>query len=337
MYHKQNKIVAVRFLGLLLLCGGLLALRPALASPPDTSAEETATAPKASPSTGQRVGPGDQIAVRALHANEISDRPFRIDEQGFIRLPLVGKLRAGGLTVDQLAETIREKLSALIRDPEVSVDVVESRSHPVSVMGAVKVPGVYEMQGRKRLLDVLSMAGGVEADCGHAIRISRMKAMGEIPLAAGAVSDSGEYFVGEIKFSSLIEAKRPEDNIEIFPRDVITVPRAKLVYVVGEVRRSGGFVLRESESLSVLQALSLAEGTIPTANTSHAKIRRTGAAGATAEIAVDLKKILNGKAEDIGLLPNDVLIVPKSGAKTAAFRTIDTAIAMGTGIVVWRR
>lgn len=285
----------------------------------------------------QRLGPGDQVVVRALHAAEISDRPIRIDESGYIRLPLAGRIRAGGRTVDELAADVKARLEPLIRDPQVSVDVVEIKSQPVSVLGAVKTPGVYQIQGPKRVLEVLSLAGGVDTDAGYSIRVSRRKSMGPIPLPQGSVRDSGDFLIGEISLSGLIEAKNPEQNIVIFPQDVITVPRAKLVYVIGEVRRAGGFILKANDSMTVLQALSLAEGLTPFAKAGGAKVVRGGMLpGPKTELKVDIGKILSGKSPDVALLSDDVLVVPKSGAKSVLMRTVDASISLGTGVVIWR-
>jgi polysaccharide export outer membrane protein len=124
----------------------------------------------------------------------------------------------------------------------------------------------------------------------------------------------------------------------VLPGDVITVPRAKLVYVIGEVHKAGGFVLRERQSISVLQALSMAEGLTQTAGSKNAKILRpVEGTDRKDEIAVNVHDILAGKSPDLSLLPNDVLFIPTSASKSAALRGIETAIQMGTGVVIWRR
>lgn len=284
------------------------------------------------------LGPGDQISIRALHATDISDKPVRIDDSGFIALPLIGRVKASGLTAEQLASAVQKQLDPYIRDPQVSVDVMELRSRPVSVLGAVKIPGVYQLQGKKRLLEMLSSAGGLDQDAGYSIRISRLQSAGTIPLPVGQVTASGEYNVAEVTLSDLIEGKHPEQNIIILPDDVITVPRAKLIYVMGEVHKPGGFVLRDRESMSVLQALSMAEGLNTTAGAHNAKILRPSEkTGQKVEIAVNVKTILDGKSPDVPLLPDDVLFIPNSAAKSATMRAVQAAIEMGTGIVIWRK
>ena len=295
----------------------------------------SATSPGGS---GQFLGPGDQIQVRVSHSPEISERPVRVDESGMIQLPLLGRIHAAGQTPASLADAVRSGLEEYFKNPEVSIEIVESKSHPVSVIGAVKSPGVYQIQGERRLLEVISMAGGIEQDAGHAVRVSRHRAAGPLPLPAAQVHESGDLQVGEIAVADLIEAKRPEENIPIFPQDVISIPRAKLIYVIGDVRKAGGFPLREREKMSVLQALSLAEGLSPTAASRNGKIiRPDNEDGRREEIAVNVRDILSGKLPDQPLRPDEILFIPNSKSKSALMRGIDAAILMGTGVVIWRR
>lgn len=278
----------------------------------------------------QTLGPGDQIQVRALHAPELGDRPVRVDSEGYIMLTGVGRIRAGARTTEQLANDIRDRLSKVIRDPEVAVDIVELHSQPVSVLGAVKTPGVYQIVGRKRLLEVLALAGGLDPEAGDRINITST--------LGGEGQDQPEKFsVVEIGVEALMGG-RPERNLVIHSEDVITVPRAKLVYVIGQVHKAGGFVLRERQNMSVLQALSLAEGLLPTAATTNAKIlRQEEPLSERKGIPVNLKDILAGKAADQPLLPDDVLFIPNSALKSVALRSLEAAIQMGTGLVIWRQ
>ena len=284
------------------------------------------------------LGPGDVIAIRALHVPEISKEPMRLSEDGTVDLPMIGTLKAVGLSPVQLAAEIRKRLDAYVRDPEVSVDIVEIKSRPVSVMGAVKTPGVYQLNVRKQLLEVLAGAGGVDETAGSVVHVSRPRSSGMI--SGVDTTESADSYSAVISLADLVEGRCPQANIAILPHDTITIPRAKLIYVMGEVRKSGGFVLRERENLSVLQAISLAEGLTSTAGSKHAKILRAlpgGAAdGKKTELAVDVKSILAGKSPDIALRPNDILFVPNSAAKNATLRGIESAIQMGTGIVIWR-
>jgi polysaccharide export outer membrane protein len=305
------------------------------------SAQQTASPPPPAAPNDARytyvLGPEDQITIRVLDAEEIDSKPVHIDSGGFIRLPLVGNIRASGLTVDQLETELIRQLKTYIKGPQVSVSVTEFRSQPVSVLGAVKNPGVHQVQGHKTLLEMLSMAGGIDPEAGHSIKVTRRREYGPIPLESAVPDASGDYSVADIDLASILEARNPKENIDIKPYDVITVPRGQLVYVMGQVRRPGGFVLRQQESLSVLQALALAEGLDRAAVPQNARILRAvnGAAGRS-EISVDLKKILAGKNNDVHLIPNDILFIPSSTSRRAIFRGLESALQVATGVAIYR-
>jgi len=284
------------------------------------------------------LGPDDQILIRALDPEEISGKNVLIETNGYISLPMVGRVRASGLTISQLEAEIVSRLKEYIREPQVSVSIAEFGSQPVSVVGAVGNPGIIQLRGHKTLLDVISQAGGLKNEAGNSITITRRKENGPIPLPLAMPDSSGEFSVAEVSTKSILEGRNPLENIQIRPRDVITVPRAELIYVVGAVRRPGGFALNEREHISVLQALSLAEGLDRVASAGNARILHSSDGGATrTETSVDLNKILAGKTEDVPLLANDVLFIPNSMAKNATLRGIEAAIQIGTGIVIWRR
>lgn len=284
------------------------------------------------------LGPDDQVSIWALGAEEIPDRPFRIDPQGYLDLPMVGRVRCAGLTTEQLGAELSRKLAAFVKQPQVTVSIVELRSQPVSVMGAVGTPGVHQVSGRKTLIEVLSLAGGLHQDSGNVVKITRKLEWGRIPLASAVDDPSGHFSVADVHLKSLMEAERPEENIAIQPFDVITVPRANLFYVVGDVRKSGGFVFRERETISVLQAISTAEGLTPTASPSGARILRTvKGSPERLELPVDIQKIFKRKQEDIALQADDILYVPSSTGKKIANRAIEAGIGLGSGILIWRR
>ena len=150
----------------------------------------------------------------------------------------------------------------------------EARSQPVSVIGAVNKPGMLQLEGNKNLLELISLAGGLAQDAGHTVKITRRREWGAIPVAGASEDETHMFSVAEIDLKQLVDAKTPASNIVIRPFDVISVQRAELIYVMGDVRKPGGFTLAQKESLSVLRALSLAEGMQPSALGSKAKIIR---------------------------------------------------------------
>jgi polysaccharide export outer membrane protein len=288
--------------------------------------------------SGYVLGPNDQISINLQDVKEIEFRPARVDMSGSINLPYAGRLKVEGLTVEQTEQEIIKRLKTYVQNPVLTVEVTEFGSQPVSVLGAVQKPGVHQLRGHKTLFEVLSLAEGLRPDAGNTLKVTRPKEWGPIPLATARVDSSGEFSVAELSVRSIMEARNPQENIVVRPHDVISVPRAQLIYVVGCVRRPGGFVLGEKEAVSVLQAISLAEGLDRAAAPDKAKILR-GAEGSAqrTEIAVDVKKLLENKGADVPLQPNDVLFIPNSAAKSAALRSLEAGIQMATGVVIWRR
>jgi polysaccharide biosynthesis/export protein len=237
------------------------------------------------------LGPEDQILIRVLDAEELSAKePIRIDARGTITMPMIGRLTAGGLTTDQLETEIETRLKKFIHDPDVTVQLTEMRSQPISILGSVQSPGVHQLQGRKTLFEALSLAGGLKTEAGHSVKITRKLEWGRIPLASARDDSTGQFSVATLKVRDIMEASNPEENILVKPNDVISVPRAELIYVVGSVKRSGGFVLGERETISTLQALALADGADRTASLKHAKIMRAvPGSDQREEIPVDLR------------------------------------------------
>jgi polysaccharide biosynthesis/export protein len=274
--------------------------------------------------SGYVLGPDDEILIRGIEVPQTSDKPekpdktFLIGTNGNITLPLVGRVKAGGLTVEQLEGELNTRFKEFIKDPQISVTVTEFRSQPVSVLGAVTKPGVIQLRGPKTLYEVLSMAGGPRDTAGSSITVWRRREKGEIPIPGATTDPTGQFSVVVLNVQEILEGKKPAVNIEIKPNDVISVSEASanMVYVVGDVQHAGAFTLGGQRNVSVLRALSEAGGLGRTAKPQHARIIREipGNANLT-EISVDIKKIISGKAEDLKLWPNDVLVVPTSTRK----------------------
>ncbi|HWR52726.1 MAG TPA: polysaccharide biosynthesis/export family protein [Bryobacteraceae bacterium] len=298
----------------------------------------TAAAPAAdNTATEYKLGPDDEVIVRAVDVEEIGEKPFRLDGRGEVNIPLIGRVTASGLTPRELEAELVRRLKTYLHDPQVTVAVTQFRSQPVSILGAVNKPGVNQIEAGKTLFEVLSLAGGLRPDAGNTIKITRRKDYGSMPLAGAQLDPTGQFTVGQVSVKSIMEARSPADNILIRPFDVISVPRAEVIYVVGSVRKPGGFVLGERERLSVLQALALAEGLDKSAAPSKARILRAlDNSTSRTESVVDLKKILNGKSDDVLLAANDILFVPSSGAKNIALRSLEAAFSIGTGVIIYR-
>lgn len=285
---------------------------------------------------GYVLGPDDQIIIRAFHAEEISDKPVEISGDGYINLPLLGRVKAAGLTVVQLESVLAERLTAYIEHPQVTVLVADYRSQPVSVIGAVRNPGVVQLKGHKTLVEVIALAGGLIPESGNTVTITRELSNGRIPLAGAVDNPAGKISVARVNLRKVMDAQAPGDNIVIEANDVLTVPRGQMVYVVGEVQRPGGYVLNERDTISVLQALSLAGGLTANAAPKKAKILRdkSGNSGRE-EVASNVRKILSGNSPDVDLHPDDILFVPDSISKSAGRTALQTAMSMA-GVAIWR-
>jgi polysaccharide export outer membrane protein len=282
------------------------------------------------------LGADDQISIHALDAEELNDKPMRIDMSGYIRLPMVGRIQAAGLTVEQFENELGSRLRKYIKDPEVSVNVLEFHSQPISIIGAVKIPGVYQLQGRKTLVECLSLAGGPADDAGYSVKITRRIEWGPLPLPSAVTDPTGRFSVAQLDLASIIAAKKPEENIPILPQDVISVPSGQMVYVLGTVPRAGGYVMHEHETISVLQVLALAGGTDRFAIPQKARIMRPVAGnGNRTEIPVNLKAVMAGQAKDVALQADDILFVPSSKGKAALARGTEAVLGMA-GYAIYR-
>ena len=272
----------------------------------------------AQPNAGYVLGPDDQIAIRTADIPEISDKTILIGINGNITLPMIGRVKASGMTVEQLETELNKRFKEYLEDPQVTVTVTEYRSQPVSVFGAVGNPGVIQLRGRKTLYEVLSMVGGPRETAGASMTVSRRRENGDLPLLGATIDPTGQFSTAELNVQAIIKGKNPAANIEIKPNDVVSVSEANfdMIYVVGDVQHSGAFPLGGQTTISVLRVVSLAGGFGRSAKPDKVKIIRN-VPGETKprEIAVDVLKIMAGKAEDIAVGPQDVLVVPSSSRK----------------------
>jgi polysaccharide biosynthesis/export protein len=295
---------ARRVCGALSLCMAVVGARASAQQAP----------PAAAAPSDYRVGPDDVLTIAVLQAPELN-AATRVSATGEISVALIGSLRVEGLTAREVEQTLKDRLrEKYIRDPQLTVQVTEVQSHPVTVVGSVRKPGVFQVRGTKTLLEVLSLAEGIGDDAGSTIVVER----GSSPI--------------QINLKELLAAEDPHLNVRIFPGDVVKVPRAAMVYVVGEVKKPGGFSLSAHDQLTVLRAIALGEGLTGVAARDDALIVRTNAAGQRTEVRVRLGRILKAKDPDVVLQSQDVLFVPASGTKAAAQGALNAL----TRIVSWR-
>lgn len=286
------------------------------------------------------LGAGDVISVQVLHADEINRLTYQVDDRGECNLPMVGRLRAAGLTLPQLEMQLQKKLNEYILDPQVRVQVQEYRSRPVSIVGAVRTPGTHYLRGQTSLLNAIAAAGGLDKDAAGSVTIKRLKQYGPVPFTGSKLDGSGNYYIADVFLRKLMEAESKAE-IEVHPHDVLLVRRIDLVSVLGEVAKPGTVALGESGALSVLEALSASGGLKPTADAAKARILRPIMGGPRrAELPIDLASIMRGKAKDMPLLPNDILVVPNSRGRVVATRALELLIGpattLGTAMAITR-
>ncbi len=305
-------------------------------TPPPPSWAEAVDSPDQVRST-YVLGPEDQISIHAIDAEEISDKPVRVDPDGNIHLPMLGKMHVAGLTADQLAARIADALKEFIQKPDVIVTIQEFRSQTITLLGCVHSPGVHALQGRKTVVDVINASGGLTDDAGHTVKIVRPIESGRIPLSKATDDPSGKFTFAEIDLDGIMDSTNPAENIVVHPRDVLTVPRAQMIYVIGQVQRVGAFVLKDRQQMTALQVIALAGGLQRLAAGEHARILRlTADKGTRTQIPVDLRMLLKGKGKDVPLQAEDILIVPGSGTRSALARIGETAYDLTTTLAVIR-
>jgi polysaccharide export outer membrane protein len=284
------------------------------------------------------VGPGDKLSVTVRDLKDLEFQPAYVQPDGSVEFTYGGRIMAGGFTPEEIGREVENRLRAIVRDPKVIVDVTEYGSQSVSVLGAVRKPGMHQLRGGRTLTEVLALAEGVNPDAGSTVSITRPKGSGQLPLKGTTMDVSGNYYVAGVNLHRLLDGSNPEANIVIHANDVVSVSRSEVIYVVGNVRKPGGFSLLERESITALQALALAEGLDPTAAPQKATILRAPAVGGERrEIPLDLRKILANKAKDQPLQPNDILFIPNSSLKSVGRRALDMGVQMATGVVIFRR
>ena len=287
------------------------------------------------------LGPNDQILIRS-QVEEISQRPYRIDAAGNIDLPLVGTLKTSGLSVDQFEAELAKRLATYVRNPLVSVTVVQYRSEPVFFIGAFRSPGIYSLQGRRTLVDMLSSIGGLQPNASRRITITRRLEYGPLPLPNAVVDETTNTSAVEIGMSSLHDNVNPAADIVLQPYDQISVAQAEMIFVSGEVSKTGGVELGERDSLSVSQLLGLSGGLTRDADGARASVLRPIMnTSKRAEIPLNLNLVLAGKATDFPLMPNDMLYVPRRHSVGSAFGKyaiviIPTAMSALIGVAVTR-
>ncbi len=267
------------------------------------------------------IGSGDLLEISVYGAPDFNKLDVRVDSSGAISLPLIGTEKVGGLNVRAAEELTAKRLSegGFFSNPLVTIFEKEYATQGISVLGEVQKPGIYPLLGQRNLLDAISAAGGTTAKAGDIVTVTHR-------------SQPDQPIQVPLSFSP-DEASR--NNVEVYPGDTVVVSKAGVVYVVGDVRQPSGFVIDKSE-LTVLQAIAMAQGTNPTAALQRVRLVRTTKDGRQ-EMPIDLRRVLEAKAPDLKLQPDDIIFVPTSTAKSAGRRSLEAIIQTATGVAIYRR
>lgn len=281
--------------------------------------EEVTKAPGRNPLADLVIGQEDLLQISLYGVPDFNQR-VRVDASGEVSLPMVGDVKVLGLSTKQAEQIIEKGLKdgGYYNNPEVTVLQQEFGGQGISVMGEVTKPGVYSVLGPRKLFDMISAAGGTTPKAGRDILITHRAEPNNVQ---------------KVTFSSETD-KQMEANVEVFPGDTIVVSKAPIVYVVGDVRLPGGFVVDKNTGLTILQALALAQGATSTAKLNSSKLIHATNEGPK-ETPVYLKKILAGDAKDLKLEADDILFVPHSTGK-AAMQGMTSVLQTAAGASVYR-
>ena len=300
------------------------------------------------------VGAGDLIHIDVFDIPELS-HDLRVSNSGVISFPLVADpIAVAGLTPFQLEHRLEQILSAngLVAHPQVSVFVKEQASQPVTVVGAVGHPTVMQLSRPMSLIELLASAGGISDDAGADIKITRAKTepaqLTLTPISDRTESDrtdsndadpASQVETITIRLQDLLESGNADYNIQVRGGDIVSVPRAGIIYILGNgIVQQGEYVLQgHGQQVTALKAVALAHGFTSYSKADDAVILRNDPkTGQRIEIPVHLKQISKHKAVDVPLQSNDMLMVPDSKGRRMLAQGTATAVGIGTGVAVYR-
>lgn len=253
-----------------------------------------------------KVGGYDVLSITVYEEPDLSRNAVRVSADGNITFPLIGRVKVADHTTAEIENIITSKLSngQFLVNPHVSVFVDEYLSKKVLILGAVKTPGSYQLRASERVLDIISRAGGVDfAEGGNDITILRTMTSDDRMEKKIAI---------DIHLRKLLNGEAPLSNIQVIDKDIIYIPKADKVFIIGEVKSPGDYVIKDRD-LTIVEAIGMAGGFTKIAARNRTKIIR---------VEDDVEKIIQvnvdeitsegRKADDIVLNPNDIIIVPES-------------------------
>jgi polysaccharide biosynthesis/export protein len=287
-----------------------------------TSAQNvpSASAEAADSSLRLLIGPGDEIQLTVYGIPDLNQQ-VQVDSNGDVSLALVGNVEVAGLTAQEAQTAIEARYvnGGYLKNPHITVFVKEYTTQKVTVAGEVTKPGVYPLTSNHRLQDVILAAGGLTEKAGKTVSITHAQDP-EKPVVL-ALSDD--------------PVKAAESNAEILPGDTVVIARAGIVYVIGEVNRAGAYVMENSGTMTVTQAIARAAGPTGLASLNGTRIIRRTPSGLKT-IDLEVNKILQAKKPDVTLQPEDIVYVPGSKSKGFMQHSGNSIFAMLTSLAIYR-
>ena len=297
----------------------VLAQQPVSASaPPAQFGNAIPTpSPRVAADDRYRIGAGDVLDIKVLNKPQFNREGVRVSPRGMIRMPLIkDEIKAACRTEEELEIEITAQLKEYVREPQVTVQIQQYQSEPVAVLGSVRAPSRFLLQRRVRLLELLTFVNGPTDNAGRTIQVVHTGPLTACDVLPSVSDPSAEKPTDQIDYYNLKDTVRGEEksNPYVRPGDVVFVPAADQVYVIGNVIHPTSLAL--TEPMTVTRAIAMAGGTaIDTKKNEIHVIRQTPGTTEKKEILVDLDAINRHKAEDIVLVANDIVDVPASGGK----------------------
>ncbi len=245
--------------------------------------------PAAETSRDYVIGSKDVIDIKVYEQPDLS-QVIRVSEEGFITMPLIGDVKAVGMTVEKLTKVITEKYTEYIVQPQITLYVREYHSKEIYLLGEVNRPGVYQLTGNATLLELLTQAGGITQAGGETMTVIHRPKPGQ------------EAETAVINLTRLLEGGDGRENVVVLDGDTIYVPKANYFFVFGEVQKPGSYKLEKGLKLTILKAISLAGGFTDKAAKGKVKITREA----------DGKQVTFKADMNTEVLPHDIIIVPES-------------------------
>jgi polysaccharide export outer membrane protein len=266
------------------------------------------------------IGPGDEVEVEVFDTPDLTQNS-RVTDAGELSLMLGGKVRLASLTTSEAARTIEQALiqAHVMYYPRVLVTVTQYATQSVTVFGQVVRPGTYSIDTPRSVVDVLGLAGGLTDLADRHVTIERHTSHRQIP-----------YYVSNRAGDFL------DQTVLVNPGDKILVPKAGIIYVLGDVAKPGGYPMTNNDgTLSVLQVVAAAGGTATSAAPNSSKLIRRTAVGGYQSDSLSLSAMQKGKKPDMQLQAGDIVYVPFSYLRNAALGITNIA-ASATGAVIYK-